>query len=179
MILFGHLGIGSFLAKPLGRGLPRSWLLMGTVFPDLLDKPLYYSLKLVTGKSGTELGLISGTRTFGHTALLLLCIAGIASWKKSRNLAALALGISTHLLLDGGVDMYGRYLGHSTTSALFWPFVTSRFPVFPHSGVQGHFVNPATPLLSAAEILGLALLLWERKREKAGRRSKAARSKDV
>ncbi|MBI5201898.1 MAG: metal-dependent hydrolase, partial [Elusimicrobia bacterium] len=41
MIFFGHLGLGDALAAPVRRGLPRRWVLLGTVLPDLLDKPLY------------------------------------------------------------------------------------------------------------------------------------------
>src|SRR4051812_43545813 len=104
MFVFGHLGIGSKLATPWAQGLPRRWLLVGTLLPDLIDKPLYYGLSFATGKSGTDLGLISGTRTFGHTALFLVLLALGSIIRRSRILAALALGTATHLLIDNFGD---------------------------------------------------------------------------
>ena len=78
MFLLGHLGIGRELVKPFSKGLPLAGIFLGTILPDLIDKPLYYSLAVITHKWGSELGLISGTRTFGHTAAFLLLLTFIS-----------------------------------------------------------------------------------------------------
>src|SRR5947209_6204662 len=108
MFLLGHLGIGKKVAQPFSKGLSTRIILLGTILPDLIDKPLYYSIAWATGKQAHELGLISGTRTFGHTALFLLFIVLLGAAKKSRFLAALSLGITTHLLLDGLLDHFSN-----------------------------------------------------------------------
>src|SRR5687767_3274929 len=98
MFVFGHLGIGKTIADPTLRrySLPLAPLFIGSLLPDLIDKPLYYGLVALTGKRGAELELIHGTRTFGHTALLLLLIL---MWKRPV-VRALALGVLTHIALD-------------------------------------------------------------------------------
>src|ERR1700733_5728748 len=100
MIFFGHLGIGLKTAQPFRRDLPLKPLLLGTLLPDLIDKTLYYGLSFATGRRGAELRLISGTRTFGHTILFTLALGAIAARRRSKTLAALALGSATHLFLD-------------------------------------------------------------------------------
>jgi len=97
MFLLGHLGIGSWIAARRVRAEQLGWLLLGTLLPDLVDKPLYYALVFATGRRGAELGLVTGTRTFGHTLLLL-----VALWLvlPRRSGAPLALGMLTHLALD-------------------------------------------------------------------------------
>lgn len=165
MIFFGHLGIGKTLANPFARQLPARWLLLGTIFPDLIDKPLYYGLMFWSGKSGAELGIICGTRTFGHTALLLLLIGVISLFRRSAIAAALAFGVATHLLLDGLTDHYVYISGIADptfVTALLWPFVAPHhFPVIPHTDVGEHLASWKNPFLWISELIGASLLGWD------------------
>src|SRR6267143_6418479 len=133
MFGFGHLGIGSWVAARRVRAGQLAWVLFGTLLADLIDKPLYYSLVLATGRRGAELGLVTGTRTFGHTLLLV-----VALWLLTprRIGAPLALGMITHLALDELGDVLGMFvpaLGtHArpgTISAILFPFLGVRFSV--------------------------------------------------
>jgi hypothetical protein len=159
MFFLGHLGIGSKLVSPWSRGLSRRAILLGTILPDLVDKPLYYSLSYLTGRHGAELGLISGTRTFAHTAIFLLALAAIAALKRSRLLAALALGIGTHLLIDNLVDTLSQHSGDGL-SALLWPALGG-FPVFPFMSALEHASTVLNPVVLGGEIAGAAILFWD------------------
>jgi membrane-bound metal-dependent hydrolase YbcI (DUF457 family) len=167
MIFFGHLGIGSKLASPWSRDLPVAPLLLGTILPDLIDKSLYYSLCLITGKRGVELGLISGTRTLGHTAIFMLVLAGIAFFKRSKWFAALALGVATHLLLDNVSDTFRIYTdpfgSHERPAliALLWPFYQWQFAVSPFMGLKDHLGRSMTAFNIGAEIVGVLILAWD------------------
>src|SRR5262249_45802746 len=160
MFIFGHLGIGSKLVSPWTAGLKRRDVLIGTLLPDLIDKPLYYSLWLATGKRGAELGLVSGTRTFGHTAILLLLLVVGSIFRKSKLLAALALGTATHLFLDNLADHFlppGR--DPSALQAMTWPLLSWNFPAIPVNA-EG-FIASLTPFVLGGEAIGLALLAWD------------------
>lgn len=126
MFVLGHLGIGSFIAKPWRTGLPRRALLIGTLLPDLIDKPLYYLASAWSGEHGY--GIITGTRTFGHTAIFNLTLASAMFLSKSKTLAALTLGVATHLLLDGIGD---HFKGSLVSIPLLWPFTEQVFPIIP------------------------------------------------
>jgi hypothetical protein len=165
MWIFGHLGFGSKLAEPFARRLPLAWLLTGTILPDLIDKPLYYFQALATGKHGFELGLISCTRTIGHTALLTLAIAGLAFARKSKALAALALGAATHLAIDGFQDFWfhrveGNEGESSAVVAILFPFYLQRFSEMPFPSLGDHLKSGSRPFLVISEGIGLAILSW-------------------
>ncbi|MCM2276972.1 MAG: metal-dependent hydrolase [Oligoflexia bacterium] len=161
MFVFGHLGIGNALAAPFRRGLPRGWLFLGMLLPDIQDKLLYYSLSLATGMKGAELGLISGTRTFGHTALFLLALALVALARKSRVLAAISLGIATHLVLDGLSEPFGPANTQSFAKAVLWPFTGLAFPTYPFADSGEHFRTLTQPYLLGGELAGVLLLFWD------------------
>ena len=162
MFFFGHLGIGKKLVSPFTKKLPVKWVLIGAVLPDLIDKPLYYGLSWFEGKRGDELGLISGTRTFGHTAILLLGVTLVAVARKSRWAAALALGITSHFLLDGVSDslqILGQSPGHSElVLALFWPLLGWHFPTVPYRDLGEHLSIWNRPVLVWGEVIGAILL---------------------
>lgn len=160
MIFLGHLGLGDALASPARGRLPRREVLIGTVLPDFLDKPLYYAVSLATGKHGAELALVRGTRAFGHTFLLvgLVWLAGRA--RGSDRLKALALGMATHPVLDFVSD-YG-VAGWKTAwrgTAAFWPLTGWAFPASVHPRFIDHAAGVLLPYLLACEIVGAALLL--------------------
>lgn len=164
MWVFGHLGIGSKLAQPLGRKLPYGWLLLGTLLPDLIDKPLYYGLSWASGLRADQLGLISCTRTFGHTGIFLLVLL-VAAWiRRSKTTAAVGLGVATHLALDLFQDQIAILYGiavppSSALLALTFPF--ERFGIMPYSDVQEHLKSGRHPLLYLTEAAGLLILLWD------------------
>jgi hypothetical protein len=160
VLFLGHLGIGSWLAKPWSKRLAGGWLLLGTCLPDIIDKPLYYVHSWVSGLRGADLGLIGGPRTLGHTGILLLILAltGLAGNRRS---AAIALGVATHLLLDfisDRIEFPERDSG--TLQALFFPFWSNGFAVMPYHNLGEHLTHSyARITLISGELLG-ALLLW-------------------
>jgi hypothetical protein len=169
MLLLGHMGIGSKLVSPWTRQLPKWALLLGTILPDLIDKPLYYGLAWITGRHGAELGLISSTRTLGHTAMFLLAITLLAMVRRSRVLAALALGVATHLFLDNLGDTLTDYFAPypdgtirtSALTALLWPMYKPYFANMPFKNMAAHLHVTLNPLTIGAEIAGAAILAWD------------------
>lgn len=169
MLPLSHLGIGLRLSRPFGR-LPLRWLLMGTLLPDLIDKPLYYGAATMTGLRGAELGLLSGTRTFGHTGLLLLALltgAFIVRAHPARRgrLSALAVGMATHLFLDAVADrltppLPGNPDRASTLMAIFYPYY-GRFAALPFDGMGEHLRAHLRGFSLSMEGVGLILLTWE------------------
>lgn len=165
MFLLGHLGIGSRLVRPFTKGLSYRMVLLGTVLPDLIDKPLYYILSWTTGKKGADLGLISGTRTFGHTAAFLIVITLTAVVRKSKPLAALALGIASHLLLDSLADIWsGKAYSQSIQEVILWPFSNWHFPITPYHGIAEHLSIWNRPVVFWGEVVGLMFLALDYRR---------------
>lgn len=160
MFVFAHLGIGYQMVKPLTKGLPKIGVFLGALLPDLLDKPLYYGLSFVTGKHAAELGLISGTRTFGHTAFLLTLLTALAITQRSRTLAAVALGLGSHLVLDSWSDLFLIHSDNAVRSALLWPLTGWQFPIHPFLGIKEHSQTLWNPVIFYGELLGLGLLFW-------------------
>jgi hypothetical protein len=173
MFLLGHTGIGSALAERFTEPRWFRWLLAGTLLPDLIDKPLYYGLVLVTGRRGAALGLISSTRTVGHTTLLLLAVLLVGFGARHRGLVAVALGMATHLLLDLGgslLNPQGSLRGTpdspSTLCAVLYPLLGWRFPVMPFQDISGHVGSLRSPHVIAGEIIGGLLLFWRWRRSR-------------
>ena len=160
MFLLGHLGIGLKTAQPFRRDLPLKPLLIGTLLPDLIDKPLYYGLAWATGRRGVDIGLISGTRTFGHTLLLTASLAALASARRSKLLAALALGSATHLFLDVVSDVFTRTTAYSLR-VLAWPLLGWRFPGYMYEGLGEHLSHFRQPFFLYAELIGAMILFVE------------------
>lgn len=178
MFILGHLGIGSRLGALVPRvraAHAQRWLVLGTLLPDLVDKPLYYGMKLATGRDGAELGLISCTRTIGHSALfaLLVWLALRAVGRRGAALALLA-GMATHWLLDLGGDLTGylaRALGLTTAPAglsslraLLFPLMGGHFAVSPFHSARDHLTSLAQTYTLAGELVGgvLLVLAWRR-----------------
>jgi len=160
MFALGHLGLGKAIATPFYRRFDRrakNTFLVGTLLPDLIDKPMYYVASWWTGKHGDALGLISGTHTFGHTGLLLAALWGAALITRAAPARALALGVATHLLLD----VVGLSLDRET---LLWPLLGWRFPFYPFSGLHQHLGTVIRPVTLAGEILGAVFLWWDYRR---------------
>ncbi len=163
------MGIGSKMVGPWARELPKWAVLFGTVLPDAIDKPLYYVLLFWTRHQGESLGYINNSRTIAHTAIFLLAITLVAVVRRSRILAAIALGVATHLFLDNLGDSLVDYFmpdishppQHSAMVALLWPFFKSYFPVSPFNSFAGHMHRSFNPLSMGFEVVGACILFWE------------------
>jgi hypothetical protein len=151
VFVFGHIGIGRGLARPWIHRLPAVPLIVGTLLPDLIDKPLYYA---------RISPFISCTRTFGHTGIFLAALTSVALVRRSRVVGALAVGVATHLLLDGLVSGFGRDPQHSAWLALTWPFLQRSFAE-QFTSMANHLRILIVMQIVAAEIAGLALIAWE------------------
>ncbi len=156
MLPFGHLGIGSQLAAPWARGLSKKALLIGTLIPDLIDKPLFYGFKFFGPKLPNFL-VPPGTRTLGHTALFLVLWMTLALIKKSKRLKALTLGAASHLFLDATLDL--AIPPYTLCPVIYWPWAGWHFPVAPFQTVTEHFHRSLHPLLLGCEIIGVLLLM--------------------
>jgi membrane-bound metal-dependent hydrolase YbcI (DUF457 family) len=157
------------MVKPIARGLRARWIFLGAMLPDLIDKPLFYALKLWRGDPSPG-DLITGSRSFGHTGLILIALA-LAAWgRHSRVLAAITLGVATHVLLD---NVSERFISDDPQAvlALLWPYFDGRFPVLEARNATehlwGHLLNP---VILSGEALGLILLIREARR--TGKRSR-------
>jgi hypothetical protein len=160
MFVLGHLGMGLELARPFRRGLPVKPLLLGTLLPDLVDKPLYYGMSWATGRRGYDIGLISGTRTLGHTILFTAAVAAYAAARRSKAAAAVALGCATHLILDGVTDVFVRRADFSF-SVFAWPLLGWRFPGYMYDGIGEHLGEFRQPFFLYAELIGALCLFVE------------------
>jgi len=161
MLLFAHpgitLGAATLIAdavnrKPswfasLSRYLDIRWLLVGSLLPDIIDKPVGQYFFRDTFNNG---------RIFSHTLLFCIVISavGIVLYKKQGRtwLLALALGTLTHLILD---EMW------QVPQTLFWPLVGFSFPREELAGWAGNIWNAlfSNPQVYIPEILGLLILL--------------------
>lgn len=174
MWLFGHLGLGSQIARPLGKKLPLAWILIGTLLPDLIDKPLYYVIKPLFGFE-----LISCSRTFGHTAILIIFFALLSWILHSRAIAGLSLGMATHILLDGVADSILGLPMHESSAALaaLYPIYKTHFAAMPFDTFGDHLKSGSAPVVWVAEIVGAFLLFREWRRRRYGLQKKYFASK--
>ncbi|MFL5420199.1 MAG: metal-dependent hydrolase [Myxococcales bacterium] len=174
MFVFGHAGIGTAIASPCvprdGRTL--RFLFLGTLLPDLVDKPLYYALSFATGRTSADLGLISSTRTFGHT--LLFCLL-LYLFLPRRDGVPLAAGMITHLFLDEMGDVFTLFFpqpgpprpGPDTVAAILFPFLGLHFPILPFSSATEHIRTLAQPYTVGGEVIGAVLIYLNRRRLRA------------
>jgi len=154
MFALGHLGIGKKLAARRFRHFSLSdkrAFFVGALLPDLIDKPLYYIPAWVTGRHGTAAGILSGTHLFAHTGLFLAVLAVAGLLTRSRPLKALAIGVATHLVLDGvGLSM--------NWGTLLWPLLGWHFPTYPFKNLTEHLWTIFNPITFLGEVLGAAIL---------------------
>jgi hypothetical protein len=151
MFVLGHIGIGRQLVSRWADRLPAVPLIVGILLPDILDKPLYYARLWE---------YVSCTRTFGHTGLLLLVLVGGAAAFRSRGVAAVAMGMATHLALDCTMDFIAGGPESSAWRALTWPLIHGRFSTNPVV-MSTHLAGLWTPSTALTEGVGLALLVWQ------------------
>jgi hypothetical protein len=160
MFALGHLGIGKKLAaRPFRQfsRVERRAFFVGALLPDLIDKPLYYIPAWVTGREGAAAGILSGTHLFAHTGLFLLVLAIAARVTRSRPLKALAIGVTTHFVLD--------FIGLSMNlGTLLWPLFGWRFPTYPFKSLTQHLGTLFNPITFIGEVVGAAILWWDYRR---------------
>jgi inner membrane protein len=123
-------------------------LLIGSLLPDIIDKPLGHIIFRET---------ISNGRTFCHTLLFLLIISpiGIFIHRKTHKtwLIVLAFGTGIHLILD---QMW------RDPQTLFWPLLNVNFEKTDTSNwipkmIHTLVINPGDYI---PEAIGLGILLW-------------------
>jgi hypothetical protein len=171
VFVLGHVGIGVALAGPRLQPDARTvrFLLLGTVLADLIDKPLYYGLSIATGRVGAALGLISSTRSFGHTLALCLVLYAILPRRIGTPLAA---GMLTHLFLDEMGDFFAFFwtrpgpprTGPATAAAILFPLLGFHFPILPFSSASEHVRALVDPYTLLGEAVGAVLLYFNRAR---------------
>jgi hypothetical protein len=153
----GHLGLGKKIAaRPYRRfsSVERRAFFLGTLLPDLIDKPLFYVPFWLTARRGGAAGLLSGTHLFAHTGLFLIALVIGARITRSAPLRAMAIGVATHLALD----CVGLSMGLGT---LLWPLLGWHFPVYPFKNLGQHLATILNPVTLAGELFGAAILAWD------------------
>lgn len=115
MLLLGHIGVSLVAAQVLDRavlarhrGLDYRLLMVGSLLPDMVDKPIGMYLLPQVFHSG---------RIMGHTLLFSLILLGIGAWRYQRGrmgLFSLGLGSLFHLAED---RMWGQ------PAVLWWPLL--------------------------------------------------------
>lgn len=159
MILFGHLGLTLVAAEALkgisGPGLKGfiqkvdyRILLLGSLLPDLVDKPAAFLFR------DTFLG---ASRLYGHTLLFsaLLVLLGLYLWKRysiSGGLV-LAIGAAFHQLLDGLWD---------SPATMLWPLLGWSFPAVERGDYLQYLFYKLTtdPYTYIPEATGLAVMVY-------------------
>jgi hypothetical protein len=166
LFVLGHVGIGTRLLGKARERLPASWVVLGCLLPDLIDKPLYYALLWTRGEPDA---LISGSRSVGHTGLLLLALLALALFSRRPAAWALFAGDLTHLVLDIGGELFaGARPGSSIWLAILFPLPGWRFPQAHFRSLLEHLrINAENAYVVAGEVIGGAILLhawWKHRR---------------
>ena len=143
MLLFAHLGL-TLAGARLMRGAYLGFVLLGSMLPDIIDKPLGEVL----------FGTPAMGRTIAHTLLFLLLLGAVALYLQDLRLAWLAGGVLAHFLLD---------FMWNTPVTLLWPLLGG----FPRAAdlstldyMQVLLKGLGQPMVAVPEMLGLVYLLW-------------------
>jgi membrane-bound metal-dependent hydrolase YbcI (DUF457 family) len=164
MLLFAHTGIALgaaaviagvannrekvFWFKSLSKFLDIRFLVVGSMLPDIIDKPVGMYLFRDTFSNG---------RIFSHTLLFLLVLAAIGVWlyktKVQAWMLALVTGTFFHLVLDSMWQIPGT---------LFWPLMGLNFTAIETEGwIEGVFsAYVSNPSVYIPELIGTAILIW-------------------
>jgi len=151
MLLFAHLGLTLAGARLVG-GAHLGFILLGSMLPDIIDKPLGEVL-FATPAMG---------RTIAHTLLFLLLLGTVAFYLQDLRLTSLTGGVLAHLLLDSIWNSPRIFL---------WPLLGG-FPSAADLSTLDYLLallrGLGEPTVVVPEMLGLIYLLyfaWHRKRE--------------
>jgi hypothetical protein len=170
MFVFGHLGIGTGLVHLLKRGWPVGAVLLGTLLPDLVDKPLFYGVVRHRLAPEAFCAMFCGTRTIGHTLLATAFIAVIARLRSSAWLLAVAAGMFTHIVLDIASDALASAQHHVAFAfassgawrAAVFPLAGTSFAPSANTNLVDHMLAIVQQHVPT-ELLGISLLgalLW-------------------
>jgi len=151
MLIFGHigltLGIAWFVESKLKIRMDYRLILVGSLLPDIIDKPV-----------GMILLPLNNGRVFGHTLLFLTILLLIGL--KYRKLS-LAFASFLHLVED---EMWNE------PETLFWPFTS--FPAKEHVSLYEYALKiiseyiPSPSHTFISEVIGLIIILAFLKRRK-------------
>ena len=130
-----------------GAGLRLDYrlVMLGSMLPDLIDKPLGHFILRDTLNNG---------RIYGHTlafALALLVFSLVALRIGKAGPVVVWLGLMAHLALDG---MW------QSPDTLLWPLYGWSFPVLEYSFFWDNLRNLARPENLIPELMGLAVLVY-------------------
>jgi inner membrane protein len=169
MLLFGHMGItlgaAALAARsvgnrkadpvektswftPLSRYLDIRLLLIGSMLPDIIDKPVGQFFFRETFYNG---------RIFAHTLLFLVLITAAGYYlSKCRHqlwMLTLAAGTFTHLALDEMWQVPGTF---------FWPLMGFHFPQYDLTGWAINIFRAllSNPYIYVSESVGLVIIIW-------------------
>jgi inner membrane protein len=164
MLIFGHTGItlgaATIVAGAANRQPVSGWftalsryidirvLLVGSLLPDIIDKPVGQYFFRETFSNG---------RIFSHTLLFVIVLAAIGFFlfKRYRQVWMLTLAAGTffHLILDG---MW------TIPATLFWPLLGFEFEKEDLTGWLSNIFKAlfTRPGIAIPEIIGLAVLVW-------------------
>lgn len=160
MILFGHLGLTTgviktyekmtYKDKDLEDKIPIDYrfVLLGSVLPDLIDKPIGAFLFRST---------FHNSRIFAHTLLFstLLVLIGVCILYKNKKSNILFLGISSfiHLIFDS-MWLY--------SGILFWPYFGWKFPTRPEGNwMLSTIIKLVTdPTIFLPELIGFGIIVY-------------------
>ncbi len=123
-------------------------LLVGSLLPDIIDKPVGQYFFRETFNNG---------RIFSHTLLFLVVIAAVGFYLYKRHhqvwMLTLAAGTLMHLVLD---KMW------NAPATLFWPFMGITFEKIELAGWVSNIFEAllSDPAVYIPEAVGLAILLW-------------------
>jgi len=141
VFLFGHLGVGLGLvwlvASQIRRKPDYRPVLLGTILPDLIDKPL-----------GAALGLDS--RLWGHTLAFFAILVLLDRLPALRGIGWLGGGVGTHFLLDQIWE---------TPAVVLWPSLGWAFPNGALSVEFYWYVLLHDPVVQLGEAAGIAILI--------------------
>jgi len=151
MLLFGHIGITLGIAWLTDAQLTKTFkmkvdyrlMLLGSLLPDIIDKPV-----------GMVLLPLNNGRIFGHTLLFILIFFLVGL--KYRKSSFLAFASLLHLFED---EMWNE------PETLFWPLLGFEFPAKEYTSLYeylGRIISEYRPSLShvfISEVIGLAVIL--------------------
>lgn len=143
MLLFAHIGL-ALAAGRMFRRASLAFLALGSILPDIIDKPLG---QLVYGTPAMG-------RTISHTLLFLLFISALALYLRDARLASLSGGVLTHLALD---------FMWASPVILLWPLL-GPFPQAAHLEAWYYLemllASLRDPFILVPECLGLAEIIY-------------------
>ncbi|HMK47224.1 MAG TPA: metal-dependent hydrolase, partial [Methanocella sp.] len=118
MIFFGHIGLTLLvvlaLASLIKENVDYRLVVVGSMLPDIIDKPIGHYLFYSTFENG---------RIFAHTMAFAILLTGVCIYVERRQLLAgarfIALASILHIIED---QMW------NTRQTLFWPLLGWEFP---------------------------------------------------